>query len=551
MPPALRHLIRLQLRGIFRSALRRAKTPRGAIFFAFGVLVFIAWLTPAILSAQVAKPKPAEVRNVMPLILLGIGLLTTFTSAGEKAIAFTGGESDFLFPGPFSRRQLLLYKLFKGTAVAAITALIVSIAIYRNATYWIACYLGCFLTLLFVQFGSTAALLVGQWLGGKFRSRGRLLAMACIGLMLLIALRAAVGENGWNLLLVDPRVVIQRLARTPTGQVLLAPFTVLTEIITAERLWPDLPIWTLAGVVINAALVWVIIRLDAFFLEAAAGATDRRHERMRRLRSGGAMAVVAPATSRRSVPMYPRWGGAGAIAWRQTTHAFRASRSLLVVLLVIAVAIGPFLIASSRANDPNSVLIPVFAAMAWISVILTSVLRFDFRADLDTIETLKTLPLSPSAISLGQVLTPTVLLTIIQWVVLAATTAVTWNYPAGAAARPALMVAAVVVLPFNALMIVAENIIFLIAPTRPAAAGPGDFSALGRQIFTLAIRAVGVGIAGGIAAVFAVVVFVFAGNSLVAATAVALVVLTLEVAAALPLLGFAYRRFDPSVHMPG
>lgn len=534
-----------------RSAVRRARTPRGALFFVFGIAIFLLWMAPAVLTAHIGKSKPDDVRGVIPLILLGITLLTTFTSAGEKAIAFTGGESDFLFPGPFTRRQLLIYKLFKGTAVAAITALIVSIAIYRHSTWWIACYAGCFLTLLFVQFSSTAVLLIGQRLGARMRSRGRLLGMIAVAAAAIIGLRTALGEHGWNLLLVDPRAVIQKFADAPAGQILLAPFIVLSQIITAERLWPDLPLWAAAGTAMNALLVMAIVRLDAFFVEAAAGATDRRHERLRRLRSGGAMAITTSATARRSVPMYPRWHGAGAIAWRQTTHALRASRSLLVVLLIIAASIGPLLVASARAKDPGSVLIPVFATMAWISVILTSVLRFDFRADLDAIETLKTLPLSPTAISLGQVLTPTVLLSVIQWVILAASAAVTARYPAGPAARPGLLIAAVVVLPFNALMIVAENLIFLLAPTRPAAAGPGDFAALGRQIFTLAIRAVGVGFAAGIAAVAAVVVYVFAGNSLVAATLAGLVVLVAEAIGVLPLLGYAYKRFDPSVHMPG
>jgi len=549
MPAALRHLIRLQLHGIVRSAFRRAKTPRGAIFFVFGVLVFIVWLAPVVITARLAPPKPEEVRNVLPLILLGITLLTAFTSAGEKAIAFTGGESDFLFPGPFTRRQLLVYKLFKGTAVAAITALVVSIAIYRNATYWIACYLGCFLTLLFVQFGSTAILLVGQRLGAQLRSRGRLIAMAVIAMVLLIVLRAAVGDRGWEMLLTDPRAVMHRLARTPTGQVLLAPFTVLSEVITAERLWPDLPLWVVAAAAMNIGLVAIIVRLDAFFLEAAAGATDRRHERMRRLRSGGPLTVSA-STARRSLPSFPRWGGAGAIAWRQTLHAFRASRSLLVVLLILAIAIGPLLVASARANDPAKLLIPVFSAMAWISIILASVLRFDFRADLDAIETLKALPLAPTAVGAGQILAPTVMLTIIQWVVLGATAAFTARFPIGQVVRPAMVIAAVVVPPFNAMMIIAENLIFLIAPTRPAAAGPGDFSALGRQIFTLAIRAISVGVAGGIAAVIAVMVYVFAGNSLFIATAVGTAVLAVEAMLLLPLLGYAYKRFDPSMHMP-
>jgi hypothetical protein len=113
-----------------------------------------------------------------------------------------------------------------------------------------------------------------------------------------------------------------------------------------------------------------------------------------------------------------------------------------------------------------------------------------------------------------------------------------------------LIIGIIVALPFNALMLVAENLIFMIAPTRPASSGPGDFSALGRQIFTLAVRAIGVGVASAIAALAAAIVFTFAGRSLVLATLVAFVILSIEVMALVPLLGYAYKRFDPSMHMP-
>src|SRR4051794_22126720 len=177
MPHSLRLLMLLQLRGLLRRGLRQAKSPRGAIFYLFGLVVFVLWLLPALLTADIARPHPAEVRNVMPLILLGITLLTTLTSAGEKAIAFTGGEVDFLFPGPFTRRQLLLFKLTKGAFVSILSALVISIPILRNATYWIACYLGCAFSLMFVQYAGTAALLVGQSVGDRTRARGKLLVV--------------------------------------------------------------------------------------------------------------------------------------------------------------------------------------------------------------------------------------------------------------------------------------------------------------------------------------------------------------------------------------
>ena len=57
------------------------------------------WLASVVLSATMQRPNPEYVRGVVPLILLGICLLTTMTSAGDKAVAFTPGEVDLLFPG--------------------------------------------------------------------------------------------------------------------------------------------------------------------------------------------------------------------------------------------------------------------------------------------------------------------------------------------------------------------------------------------------------------------------------------------------------------------
>ena len=41
--------------------------------------------------------------------------------------------------------------------------------------------------------------------------------------------------------------------------------------------------------------------------------------------------------------MFPRLGGAGAIAWRQLTTALRTARAMLIVLVIICISIGPAL----------------------------------------------------------------------------------------------------------------------------------------------------------------------------------------------------------------
>jgi hypothetical protein len=405
------------------------------------------------------------------------------------------------------------------------------------------------------------ALLVGDAVGQRAQSRGKILLIAALVGVIYWALKSSTGHNTWDELLNDPREVLQRFGNTDAGKVLLAPFYVLTRVITARSLGLELLNWSVIGLLMNLLLVGLILMLDAQFVEAAAGASERRHERLRRFRTGGMMAASASSgtgngrRARGRVPMLPRLGGAGTIAWRQLSHARRASRGLLVILVILAATVGPLLIASARADRPMDVTIPIIATLAWISILMASVLRFDFRADLDAMETLKTLPVRPSAVVWGQLVAPTIVMTFLHWIVIVATILATAETPSAVAIRFPLIIAAVIALPFNLLMFAAENLIFLLAPTRPTGAGPGDFSLLGKQIFTLVIRTVGVGAAATLATLISIVAYLLSTRlgedaAVSIGTATAFVVLSAEAMAAVPVVGIAFRRFDPSVHMP-
>ncbi len=116
---------------------------------------------------------PQRVRMAAPFALLAICVLTLITSAGDRAISFTPGEVDMLFPGPFTRRRLILYKLTKSTFAAMLSALFLSAVLHRHARWWPAGYLGILLSLLFIQFFSINAVIAAQTLGARLRSRAR------------------------------------------------------------------------------------------------------------------------------------------------------------------------------------------------------------------------------------------------------------------------------------------------------------------------------------------------------------------------------------------
>jgi membrane protein YdbS with pleckstrin-like domain len=105
-------------------------------------------------------------------------------------------------------------------------------------------------------------------------------------------------------------------------------------------------------------------------------------------------------------------------------------------------------------------------------------------------------------------------------------------------------------IPFDLLLIGVENLAFLLFPSRPAAATPGDLSAMGRNALLFVVKGLVLIIPCGIAASLAAVAYFAMGRSVSAAGAVVVAALAVQSLAVVPLVGWAFRRFDPSVDVP-
>jgi len=64
-------------------------------------------------------------------------------------------------------------------------------------------------------------------------------------------------------------------------------------------------------------------------------------------------------------------------------------------------------------NGNSAVAIPYICIgmIAWMSIVLSFLLPYDFRGDVDVMEELKALPITPSRLALGQILSPTLVAT--------------------------------------------------------------------------------------------------------------------------------------------
>ncbi len=530
----------LQGRGLTRQMTRGAGTIKRILFFVLGAGVLLLWLLSGVVNAWFHRSDPAKVRAAVPLVLLGVCILSAITSAGDKAIAFTPGEVDQLFPGPFSRRQLLAYKLNKSALLAVITALMLSIALLRHAQWWLACFIGIFLSLLFVQVFSIAVVLAGQTIGARAYSKLRrvVLILALAGCVIAARLWVGSGRGGKGI-----ESTVSQIRASQAGAILFAPFEPFGRAISAQTV-PELITSAAMASALLVGLVVLIVIFDANYLEAAMVASQRRYEKIQRIRAGSFLSGVGVSKSAKwRLPMLPWLGGTGPVAWRQINGAMRSSRGLMLLMLLIAISTTPLLI-SSTGSERTKLIGPAIGIAVWLTFFVSGMIHFDFRGDVDQMDTLKALPIGSVALSLGQLVAPTLVMAIIHIVVLgAAALAIPGKWPIFAAV-------AALAIPFDALLFSAENVIFLFFPSRPAAASPGDLQIVGRKLVYLLLKSVVLFAGCAIAFGFAISAWIISGKSVAAFAIVAFVVLVLECIGLLPVIAFAFRRFDPATDTP-
>jgi len=538
MHPALVTLILLQGKALVRRAVRGARSGRGIVFLLVALSVLALWVIKGISQAYVGQRfSPEKAQTAFPLAMLAICGVNLISSVGERAVAFLPPEVDFLFAGPFSRRQLLGYKLVKSALGAVFTASIFSLVFVRYTQHWAAGWLGIFLALIFQQLLSMSVVLIGQTMGERAYTRGRTAVMTTLLALAGIALAPLVLASGTQSL---PELATA-FRGSMIGRIVLAPFDVFARVVVAPAVVPDALPWAGLAMAVIGGLVLIVMWLDAHYLETSAAAGQRMYERVQRLRRGLGPLRAAPQPRWR-LPRPPRLGGTGPLAWRQLTAAVRQSRALMFRLLVICVAFAAVLQAGGFGDGSGNF---VVGALFWLTFMLSSMVPFDFRGDADRIDTLKVLPVSGVALCAAQLMAPVAVMAMCQLSLLAVACLTL-------APDPRLLVVAIVFLvPFDVLLIAIENLIFLVFPVRLNPVSPGDLEGWGRQMLVFVLKMLFLLTLCGVAVWLGFVASGFWGRPAPHAFMVLTVVIMLiEAVAFLPLLALAFRRFDPSLHTP-
>jgi hypothetical protein len=539
LPPALRLLMRLQMRARWRNMLRGARTVKGALYLCVMLGLFSMSLIPALMALLLhQKSDPTMIRPWLAPGLFLYCILTLISSGPESGIFFLPAEVDFLFPAPFRRRDLLVYKLGGMAMSVILVSLMFSMFLYPLVGYWILGFTGVFLAMSFIVLFPTAVTQVIAIVGERAYTRGRKMVLGTVVLALVIAAGQVLARGAGGGIF----GFVRELTASRAGVWLLAPFDVFARVITAPRFFPDFAGWSAVAFGIDAFLVVLILRLDANFLESSIAASQKLYQKLERARRGQVLANLArPSAARWHLPPFPRCRGAGPVAWRQITAALRGSRGMVYMLSVIAFMVALPALMIGRQESGIQTIPSAMMLMMMSLFMLPQMLQFDFRGDLERLDVLKTLPAPAEAIALGQLVTPVVFATLLELPLVAALGIMQgqWNFT--------LTAVALILPPVNLLVFALENLVFLWYPHRLSALGAADLQTIGRQLIMMSVKMTAVFLGGGLAAGVGALAWWLTDKSWAAFLAGSWLVVTALGLSLLPLIAHAFRRFDPSL----
>jgi hypothetical protein len=539
MDRALWLLLRLRLVGQLRRWVRNLSTLKGLLLTLVGALLFLPMVVVSVFAPRVQlAAQLALIRRHGALVLFALFLVNLVLTSEERAVYFSPAEVEFLFTGPFHRRQLLLYRMAGGVFSSVCAALLMVFVFAHHATAFLPAFVGLFLMIEEMVLITMALGLLVSTLGALAFNRQRKLLLLALATLLVIALlprgQGPLARDAWELL--------DRLEQSRVIQVLASPFQPPVMAFTATTLWPELAGWSLVGLAIVLGVAMVILALDAEYYEATAAASTRIYARIRAVRRGTAMS--RPVRNRLALPMLPWWGGLGPALWRQLTTAVRhPDRFGFLVLLCLWGCAPAFLVEGRHGIGVQHAMLLALVGLLSISMVAPMMIGFSFRADVDRMDTLKSLPIPAPALVAGELAVPVLWLSLAEMLSLCVV--------AGWHRDPRGLLEALLFLPlYNALLIGLEAIMFLWFPSRTVPGSTLDFASLGRQLLALTITLLFLAVVLGVSAGLGALVYYFVVSSWLVTLAVAWLTLAGWVAALLPLAVLAFHQFDVARDTP-
>lgn len=546
-----------------RRQAARLRSPRYALAFVAGAayLWFVlighsSWSAPT--SAPTGLLDVAAVGFAITVVVWWLG------KGAYLALAFRPAEAHFLFPAPVSRRTLLIYKLVRSQLLILINALVWTLIVrrwgvtlpplLRAATAW-----GYFTVLSLHRLG-VALVQTRPSTGARRVARiaGAGLAIAVIA-ALVIGVLPVVLQLGHVGFLETMRAVGGALAAPPASYA-MAPF----RLIVAPAFAPTVEAWIRAFAVVLGIVAlhvtWILAMPVEFEEEAtvASEALARRMAAFRDRRAGRATMGVArkPKVPRDWLPLSPSGHPALAIAWKNTIALARTGslRSLVISSLTITV-LSRIVAAGAPVRSGVALAAPYLVLVAMTLLMGPRLLRNDLRQDMLSISLLRSYPLRGREILAAELLSPTLVLTAFQIVMLVlAYVPLAEDY--GWLRLPRVAIALALLVPLalaalNAIALAMQNGAALLFPAW-VRLGPdsGGVEAMGQTLLVMVGATVALVLALILPAVVGLATFFASGPNagvltLALGAAGAIAVLGAEIAGLVVALGAVFERTEP------
>ncbi len=468
MAGAFLYLSVCSIRNRVRRWLWRLREPRYLVGLVAGLAYFylMFFRGSGRSGRNVAVTGGASVLSMLavPAQVLGSLLLFIVAAVGwvlpgaGRAITFSRPEVQFLFPAPVTRRELIHYKLLRSQLGVGFSSIILTLFM-RPASLgqgWMITA-GVWLLMMVVSLHFTGVALSRMSLAQHGRSglarqwAPLAVVLGCVAILIwtLAENRAALGA-----LLEDRGRLMDellRLSTTGAAGVVLWPFRALVRLpisATPSEFLSALPP-VLAMLALNYA--WVL-RSDAAFEEASAAHAEKR-----------AIERAAPKpvarSGRTATPFRLAIDGPPetAILWKNLIllGRYASVRTLVRIVpfvLILALAVRGY----GRGLGGYAVFFGVtslgFGAM--MMLMGPQMMRNDLRQDLASLALLKTWPVRGAALVRGEVLAPTLVMSVVVWTLVLTGALLTGDLPRGGgfagvipASKWSFVAAAIVVAP--------------------------------------------------------------------------------------------------------
>lgn len=542
MNAGLRYLLRAGFRGVFRRAGRRMHTVRGFLSTVLGGLFFAAVVGTQILAMFTAREPRVHDSAVQGFSVLLLLFMVSSLAAADAPF-YWPQEVQFLFPAPLTRRELLAYSLLSRGWLQLFSGLWLSMFAMRMAVRPAAAIPAVVLSVLWLfllaQLVGLLKLVIGDRLPPVLRRAGWPLLIAAGGVLGWTFYRRA-QETGFG-------PAVGELFQSQAMRIAMLPARPFAEAFAAETAGAALA-WTAASLALVLATAGAVLAMDVDFRERSLVSSAKRFDRIRRMRLGrGGAATAAPPRNRKiPVPAFAFLGAAAPVARRQAYELGRGLRTLATLAFMAAMAFF-YVIVFPRwtGSDPGGELGMSLVVLAVVFPLFgTGGFSVDFRRDLERIAYLRSLPLRPAAVAVGEVFVAAATVAVFNLLLLGVAV---WMVDGAVDPRMAVL-AATIALPVAWLAVTLENWLFLLFPTRTQPDGGQQSTFAGNQLmkmlFKLFLLAI-VAVAGGLTAMAAGGVAGTAGAAISA-----LVIVALACWGATLLLARAYQAFDLTVDTP-